>query len=194
MSQSKHILTMYFLSSLSSSHDIRRRPTLNLFRLRHITFKECVKTLTSFGWKQCQLHSSRQVWTIVVPFLRLTRVSLELLLAWNSMWTYKLKSLFGKSFVDTSYLSLEFSRNNSIERIFSAQNLANILVKQKNVIFLEFSASSRAVLVQITPVLGVLVGVVVTLILIAICIVIFVKIKKKVRFFALSLISSTKSK
>ncbi|KAG5673612.1 hypothetical protein PVAND_003641 [Polypedilum vanderplanki] len=41
------------------------------------------------------------------------------------------------------------------------------------------TASSRAVLVQITPVLGVLVGVVVTLILIAICIVIFVKIKNK---------------
>lgn len=47
--------------------------------------------------------------------------------------------------------------------------------------FILFSASSRAVLVQITPVLGVLVGVVVTLILIAICIVIFVKIKNKVR-------------
>lgn len=43
-----------------------------------------------------------------------------------------------------------------------------------------FPASSRAVLVQITPVLGVLVGVVVTLILIAVCIVIFVKIKNKV--------------
>lgn len=50
-----------------------------------------------------------------------------------------------------------------------------------DLIFLEFPASSRAVLVQITPVLGVLVGVVVTLILIAICIVIFVKIKNKVR-------------
>jgi large-conductance mechanosensitive channel len=48
-------------------------------------------------------------------------------------------------------------------------------------IFLElpFPAPSR-VLLQITPVLGVLVGVVVTLILIAICIVIFVKIKNKV--------------
>ena len=41
-------------------------------------------------------------------------------------------------------------------------------------------ASSRAVLVQITPLLGALVGVVVTLILIAICIVIFVRFKKKV--------------
>ncbi|CRL06332.1 CLUMA_CG019078, isoform A [Clunio marinus] len=41
------------------------------------------------------------------------------------------------------------------------------------------TASSRAVLVQITPVLGVLVGVVMTLLLIAICIVIFVKIKNK---------------
>jgi len=50
-----------------------------------------------------------------------------------------------------------------------------------NFFFPFFAASSRAVLVQITPVLGVLVGVVVTLILIAICIVIFVKIKNKVR-------------
>lgn len=55
--------------------------------------------------------------------------------------------------------------------------------KLKKLTILEFSASSRAVLVQITPVLGVLVGVVVTLILIAICIVIFVKIKNKVRRF-----------
>lgn len=56
-----------------------------------------------------------------------------------------------------------------------------ILCANMKIIFLEFSASSRAVLVQITPVLGVLVGVVVTLVLIAICIVIFVKIKNKVR-------------
>lgn len=48
-------------------------------------------------------------------------------------------------------------------------------------------ASSRAVLVQITPVLGVLVGIVVTLILIAICIVIFVKIKNKVTLPRLTL-------
>ena len=47
-------------------------------------------------------------------------------------------------------------------------------------------ASSRAVLVQITPLLGALVGVVVTLVLIAICIVIFVRFKKKVSPCSLS--------
>jgi hypothetical protein len=41
------------------------------------------------------------------------------------------------------------------------------------------TASSRAVLVQITPLLGALVGVVVTLLLIAICIIIFVRFKHK---------------
>lgn len=42
------------------------------------------------------------------------------------------------------------------------------------------TASSTAVLVQLTPLLGALVGVVATLFLVAICIVIFVKFRSKV--------------
>jgi hypothetical protein len=68
-----------------------------------------------------------------------------------------------------------FSLSSFFFKTFSSNN-----TKTFPLLFL-LAASSRAVLVQITPVLGVLVGVVVTLILIAICIVIFVKIKNKVR-------------
>jgi hypothetical protein len=48
------------------------------------------------------------------------------------------------------------------------------------VFYFVIAASSRAVLVQITPLLGALVGVVVTLLLIAVCIIIFVRFKHKV--------------
>jgi uncharacterized membrane protein len=43
-------------------------------------------------------------------------------------------------------------------------------------------ASSRAVLVQLTPLLGAIVGMIVTLILVAVCLIIFVKFKK-VKFY-----------
>lgn len=43
------------------------------------------------------------------------------------------------------------------------------------------AASSTAVLVQLTPLLGALVGVVATLFMVAVCIVIFVKFRSKVR-------------
>lgn len=46
------------------------------------------------------------------------------------------------------------------------------------------TASSTAVLVQLTPLLGALVGVVATLFLVAVCIVIFVKFRSKVNIFS----------
>lgn len=58
-----------------------------------------------------------------------------------------------------------------------------------SIIFLSFvdwlllailAASSTAVLVELTPLLGALLGVVVTLVLVAVCIVIFVKVRGKV--------------
>lgn len=65
-------------------------------------------------------------------------------------------------------------------------NLEHNLIEKETVLNLIFIscyliASSRAVLVQITPLLGALVGIVITLILIAICIVIFVRCKNEVR-------------
>lgn len=62
-------------------------------------------------------------------------------------------------------------------------------VPKLSIIFLSFvdwlllailAASSTAVLVELTPLLGALLGVVVTLVLVAVCIVIFVKVRGKV--------------
>lgn len=176
------------------------------FRLRHTTCRVWARNRTSFEWKQCQRHSSRQVdvFAVITP-------TNEHIFNEQKLFSLCLRRE-GKSSTSTvprlstylKYFSLSLSHCLNYENVevelftyfrimnwnFHVNQLSDIpnsvpfhsnavffCLLTELIMFPEFSASSRAVLVQITPVLGVLVGIVLTLILLAVCIVVFVKFK-----------------